>query len=59
MEFLGLYLFLSGIKSENKKVAALKVISGGMILSFAITSWGGSQFFISSNRIIYFSTTFC
>jgi dolichyl-diphosphooligosaccharide--protein glycosyltransferase len=43
---LGLYLFLSGIKSENKKIAALKLISGGVILSFAVTSWGGSQFFI-------------
>ena len=42
----GLYLFLSAIKSENKKAAALKIISGGVILSFAVTSWGGSQFFI-------------
>jgi len=43
---LGLYLFLSGIKSENKKIAALKIISGGVIIGLSITSWGGSQFFI-------------
>ena len=43
---LGLYLFLSAIKSENKKVAALKIISGGVIMAFGMASWGGNQFFI-------------
>jgi dolichyl-diphosphooligosaccharide---protein glycosyltransferase len=43
---LGLYLFLSAIKSENKKVAALKIIFGGITLSFGMSSWGGDQFFI-------------
>lgn len=43
---LGLYLFLSGIKSDNKKTVLIKVISAGIILSFGITSWGGIQFLI-------------
>ena len=43
---LGLYLFLSGIKSENKKIAALKIASGGIILGFGLASWGGIQFFV-------------
>jgi len=43
---LGLYLFLSAIKSENKKVAALKIIFGGIVMAFGIASWGGNQFFI-------------
>ena len=43
---LGLYLFLSAIKSENKKIAALKIIFGGIIMAFGIASWGGNQFFI-------------
>ncbi len=43
---LGLYLFLSAIKSENKKVAALKIIFGGMVMAFGMASWGGNQFFI-------------
>jgi dolichyl-diphosphooligosaccharide---protein glycosyltransferase len=43
---LGLYLFLSAIKSENKKVASLKIIFGGMIMAFGMASWGGNQFFI-------------
>jgi dolichyl-diphosphooligosaccharide--protein glycosyltransferase len=43
---LALYLFLSGIKSENKKIAISKLIGGGLILSFGISSWGGIQFLI-------------
>lgn len=43
---LGLYLFLSGIKSENKKIAISKVILGGIILGFGLSAWGGIQFFI-------------
>ena len=43
---LGLYFFLSGIKSENKKIAIAKVISGGVFLGFGLASWGGIQFFV-------------
>lgn len=43
---LGVYLFLSGIKSENKKTAILKIISAGIITTFGMASWGGNQFFI-------------
>ena len=43
---LGLYLFLSGIKSENKKIAFSKIILGGVIMTFSMASWGGNQFFI-------------
>ena len=43
---LGVYLFLSGIKSENKKIAIAKIIGSGIILSFGLASWGGIQFFI-------------
>jgi len=43
---LGLYLFLSAITSENKKVAAVKIILGGIVMAFGLASWGGDQFFI-------------
>ena len=43
---LGLYLFLSGIKSENRKVALAKVVAAGIILGFGLASWGGIQFFV-------------
>jgi dolichyl-diphosphooligosaccharide--protein glycosyltransferase len=43
---LGVYFFLSGIKSENKKIAIIKLILGGIILAFGLASWGGIQFFV-------------
>jgi dolichyl-diphosphooligosaccharide---protein glycosyltransferase len=43
---LGLYFFFSGMRSENKKIAFSKIIFGGIIMTFAMASWGGIQFFI-------------
>ena len=43
---LGLYFFLSGIKSENKKIAISKIIGGGIMLGFGLASWGGIQYFV-------------
>jgi dolichyl-diphosphooligosaccharide--protein glycosyltransferase len=43
---LSLYLFFSGIRSKNKKIAFSKIILGGVVMTFAMASWGGVQFFI-------------
>ena len=43
---LAVYLFLSGIKSENKKIAISKLIIGGIIMGFGLSAWGGVQFFV-------------
>ena len=43
---IALYLFLSGIKTENKKIAITKLIIGGIIFAFGLSAWGGIQFFI-------------
>jgi dolichyl-diphosphooligosaccharide---protein glycosyltransferase len=43
---LGLYLFLSAINSKNKKITISKIIFGGIIMGFGMSSWGGNQFFI-------------
>lgn len=43
---IGLYLFLSGIKSENKKIVIPKIIGGAIFLGFGLASWGGIQFFV-------------
>ncbi len=43
---LGIYLFLSGRKTENKKIAIPKLIIGGIILAFGLSAWGGVQFFV-------------
>ena len=56
---LGFYFFFSGIRSKNKKIAFSKIILGGIIMTFAMASWGGIQFFYNSNRLVYFSITFC
>ena len=43
---LGVYLFLSGLKSENKKIAIAKLIGGGFFLATGFASWGGIEFFL-------------
>ena len=43
---LALYLFLSGIKSSSKHIAAAKMIGGGIFLGFSLSAWGGSSFLI-------------
>ncbi len=43
---LGVYLFLSGLKSKNKKVAAAKMVGGGFFLATGFASWGGIEFFL-------------
>lgn len=43
---LGTYLFLSGIRAENRPVAAAKLFFGALFVSFSLSAWGGSQFFI-------------
>jgi len=43
---LTVYLLLSGINSQNKKVAFAKLIGAGIFTTFSISAWGGTQFFI-------------
>lgn len=43
---LGTYLFLSGIKSDRYPIAAAKLFFGALFVSFSLSAWGGSQFFV-------------
>ena len=43
---LGVYLFLSGLKSTSHKVGAAKLVGGGIFLGLAFASWGGTDFFV-------------
>jgi dolichyl-diphosphooligosaccharide--protein glycosyltransferase len=43
---LSLYLFLSGLKSSSRKIAAAKLVGGGIFLGFAFSAWGGTDFFV-------------
>ncbi|NNM02486.1 MAG: hypothetical protein HKP26_02820, partial [Nitrosopumilus sp.] len=59
--FLGLlaiYLLLSGINSNNKKIALGKLVGAGIITAFSISSWGGNQFFIIPIGIFFLSLPF-
>ena len=46
--FLGIistYLFLSAIKSKNRKVSFTKIFFAGIISILGLSAWGGNQFF--------------
>ena len=58
--FLGtisLYLFLSGIEGQSKS-KFLRLIFGGIVLSCAISAWGGASFFIIPIGIFIFLIPF-
>ena len=43
---LSLYLFLSGINSNQQKISFIKLSFAGLFLSSGFASWGGTQFFL-------------
>ncbi len=43
---LALYLFLSGLRTRDHKIAFGKLIGGGVFLAIGFASWGGIQFFL-------------
>lgn len=55
---LGVYFFLSAIKSNNKKHALIKLIGSGIIITLGLTSWGGIQFFIIPLGFFFFALPF-
>jgi len=55
---LAVYLLLSGINSQNKKVAFAKLIGAGIFTAFSISAWGGNQFFIIPLGIFFFALPF-
>lgn len=55
---LGVYLFLSGLKSENKKIAIAKLIGGGFFLATGFASWGGIEFFLVPLGLFFLALPF-
>ena len=55
---LGIYLFLSGINSKNKKTAFIKLVGGGIFLVFGLSAWGGIQFFIIPLSLFFLAIPF-
>ena len=55
---LAIYLFLSGIKSQNTKIVVTKLTTAGVFLIFGMSAWGGDQFFIVPIGIFLLSLPF-
>ena len=55
---LGVYLFLSGLKSENKKIAITKLVGGGFFLATGFASWGGIEFFLIPLALFFVALPF-
>jgi len=55
---LGIYLFLSGIKSKNHKIAFSKLVFAGIFVIFGLSAWGGDQFFIIPLGIFFLTLPF-
>jgi len=55
---LGIYLFLSGLKSDRGKISFIKLAAGGLFLGFGFSAWGGIQFFIIPLGIFFLALPF-
>ena len=59
--FFGLlasYLLLSGINSQNKKIAITKLVGAGIFTACSISAWGGNQFFIVVIGVFFIALPF-
>ena len=55
---LAVYLFLSGINHKNHKISFMKLVAGGIFLVLALSSWGGTQFFLIPLGIFFLTLPF-
>ena len=55
---LAVYLLLSGINSQNKKIAFSKLVGSGIFTAFSISAWGGNQFFVMLLAIFFIALPF-
>ena len=55
---LAVYLLLSGINSQNKKIAFSKLLGAGIFTAFSISAWGGNQFFVMPLAIFFIALPF-
>jgi dolichyl-diphosphooligosaccharide--protein glycosyltransferase len=55
---LAVYLFLSGINHKNHKISLIKLVASGIILVSALSSWGGTQFFLIPLGLFFLTLPF-
>ena len=58
LSLLAVYLLLSGINSNNKKISLIKLVGSGIFSGFSISAWGGNQFFIIPLSIFFITLPF-
>jgi dolichyl-diphosphooligosaccharide--protein glycosyltransferase len=55
---LAVYLLLSGINSQNKKISFSKLVGAGIFTAFSISAWGGNQFFVMPLAFFFIALPF-
>ena len=55
---LAVYLIISAIKSDKGIVSVGKIVGAGILLSFGLASWGGTQFFVIPIGIFFLALPF-
>ena len=48
-----MYLFVSGLKSNEKKISTIKLIFAGVFLALGVSAWGGILFFVVPIALFY------
>jgi len=51
--FAAMYLFVSGLKSNEKKISIIKLIFAGVFLALGVSAWGGILFFVVPIALFY------
>lgn len=52
------YLFVSGLYSSSKGVAAARMIAAGLLVSASVSAWGGNQFLIITIGVLFLALPF-
>ena len=58
LAFIGIYLFVSAIKTNKGKTSFIKLIFAGIFIALGLASWGGVQFFLLPLAIFFIALPF-
>ena len=58
LSILAAYLFVSGLYSANRSVAAARLIAAGLFVSTSVSAWGGNIFFVIPIGILFLALPF-
>lgn len=52
------YMFVSGLYSGNRGVAAARMIAAGLLVSSSVSAWGGNQFLVITIAVLFLALPF-